>query len=635
MALLSLRDVSFGFGSPPLLEHVELQVERGERVGLLGRNGAGKSTLMKLMVGELPPDHGKVELQPGIRIARLIQDVPVGRTGTIFDEVAAGLGDQGAAVAAQFHLHHPEHEVSDEERRELEIKAHAVDHDIGWQLEHRIEQILERMQLDALAPFDLLSSGMKRRVLLGQALVCEPDVLLLDEPTNHLDIDAICWLEQFLKDFAGTLLFVTHDRVFLQQLATRIVELDRGRLFDWPCDYQTFLERKEAALAAEEQQQALFDKKLAVEEAWIRRGVKARRVRNEGRVRALKKLREERKARRDKVGNVKAEIQEAERSGNLVVDVKDLAYEIAGRTIVRDLTTTIMRGDKVGVIGPNGVGKTTLLRLMLGELAPTSGRVRQGTKLEVAYFDQLRAQIDEEKLVKDNVCDGKDMLEINGQKRHIIGYLEDFLFSPDRSRSPARHLSGGERNRLLLARLFSKPSNVLVLDEPTNDLDAETLDLLEELISDYSGTVLIVSHDRAFLNNVVTNTLVFEGNGVVREYAGGYDDWLNQRRSNEDAASAAVSLKQAETPNRESKPASTVSGSRRRTFKEQRELEQLPQRIEKLEKEREELVATMGQPNFFQQDKSAIASVTKRLEEIESELTIGFERWELLEALTE
>lgn len=635
VALLSLRDVSFGFGSPPLLEHVDLQVERGERVGLLGRNGAGKSTLMKLMVGELPPDLGKVELQPGIRIARLIQDVPVGRKGTIFDEVAAGLGEQGSAVAAQYHLHHPEHDITDEHRRELEVKAQALDHDIGWQLELRIEQILERMQLDPLAPFDLLSSGMKRRVLLGQSLVGEPDVLLLDEPTNHLDIDAICWLEQFLLDFTGTLLFVTHDRVFLQQLATRIVELDRGRLFDWPCDYSTFLERKEASLAAEEQQQALFDKKLAVEEAWIRRGVKARRVRNEGRVRALKKLREERKARREKVGNVKAEIQEAERSGNLVVDAKDLTYEVGGRTIVRGLTTTIMRGDKVGVIGPNGIGKTTLLRLMLGELAPAAGRVRQGTKLEVAYFDQLRAQIDEEKLVKDNVCDGKDMLEINGQKRHIIGYLEDFLFSPERSRSPARHLSGGERNRLLLARLFSKPSNVLVLDEPTNDLDAETLDLLEELIVEYSGTVLIVSHDRAFINNVVTNTLVFEGDGFVREYAGGYDDWLNQRQAATEAPAIDKQTKHTEPASRESKPEPAANVSRRRTFKEQKELEQLPKRIEQLEKDREELVATMGAANFFQQDKSTIASVTKRMEEIESELTTSFERWETLEELTE
>ena len=587
MALLSLRDVSFGFGSPPLLEHVDLQIERGERVGLLGRNGTGKSTLMKLMMGELPPDHGLIDQQPGIRVARLIQDVPVGRSGTIFDEVAAGLGDEGIAVAAQFHLHHPDASLTESHRQDLEQRAELLNHDTGWQLEHRIEQMLERMQLDPLTSFDQLSSGMKRRVLLGQSLVCEPDVLLLDEPTNHLDIDAIRWLEDFLLRFSGTLIFVTHDRVFLQRLATRIVELDRGRLFDWPCDYTTFLERKEAALAAEEQQQALFDKKLAAEEVWIRRGVKARRVRNEGRVRALKRLREERKARRDKIGTVKVELQEAERSGALVLDVKEMSYEIGGRTIIRDLTTMIMRGDKVGIIGPNGSGKTTLLRLLLGELTATSGQIKRGTNLDVAYFDQLRAQLDEEKTVQENVSEGKDILLINGQQRHIIGYLEDFLFTPERTRSPARYLSGGERNRLLLARLFSKPSNVLVLDEPTNDLDAETLDLLEELIVDYPGTVLLVSHDRAFLNNVVTNLLVFEDDGHVVEYTGGYDDWLTQRQAIEESLSQPNPSRHA---TREAKPA-TIAGARRRTFKEQQELTQLPKRIEALEIEQRELHA--------------------------------------------
>ena len=631
MALLSLRDVSFGFGSPPLLQKVELQIERGERVGLLGRNGAGKSTLMKLMVGELPPDHGTVEQQTGIRVARLIQDVPTDRTGTIFDEVAAGLGPAGTAVAAQYHLHHPDATLTDDQRRVLEKNAESIDHDTGWQLEHRIEQILERMQLDPLTRFDTLSSGMKRRVLLGQSLVSEPDILLLDEPTNHLDIDAIRWLEDFLQNFNGTLIFVTHDRMFLQRLATRIVELDRGRLFDWPCDYTTFLERKEAALAAEEQQQALFDKKLAVEEAWIRRGVKARRVRNEGRVRALKKLREERSARREKVGTVKVELQEAERSGALVVDTKQVTYEIGGRTIIRDLTTTIMRGDKVGIIGTNGSGKTTLLRLLLGELAPTAGLVKRGTNREVAYFDQLREQLDEEKSVKDNVCDGKDTLTINGQNRHIIGYLEDFLFTAERARGPARHLSGGERNRLLLAKLFSKPSNVLVMDEPTNDLDAETLDLLEELIVEYPGTVLLVSHDRAFLNNVVTNTLVFEGDGDVREYSGGYDDWLAQRQA---IADALVESKPSSSGSRNSKPASG-DGPRRRTFKEQQELTQLTRRIEGLEIEQRELHDKMASPSFYQQDKLTIAKSTKRTEEIAKELATSLARWEVLESLAE
>lgn len=631
MALLSLRDVSFGFGSPPLLEHVELQIEQGERVGLLGRNGAGKSTLMKLIMGELPPDHGLVERQPGSKIARLIQDVPVGHTGTIFDEVASGLGDEGIAVAAQYHLHHEEFELSPSERTALEAVAANLNHDTAWQLEHRIEQILDRMKLNPLTRFDTLSSGMKRRVLLGKSLVSEPDILLLDEPTNHLDIDAINWLEEFLLKFIGTLIFVTHDRVFLQKLATRIVELDRGRLFDWPCDYTTFLERKEAALAAEEQQQALFDKKLAVEEAWIRRGVKARRVRNEGRVRALKKLREERRARREKVGNIKVELQEAERSGALVFDAVDLSYSVGDLPIIRNLTTTVMRGDKVGIIGTNGCGKTTLLRLMLGELTPTSGRVKRGTNLEIAYFDQLRDQLDEEKTVQENVSDGKDILLINGQRRHIIGYLEDFLFTPERSRSPARYLSGGERNRLMLAKLFSKPANLLILDEPTNDLDAETLDLLEDLIVEFPGTVLLVSHDRAFINNVVTNTLVFEGDATVREYAGGYDDWLAQRQK---VQSERVAATTTAAPAAQAK-ASSNTKARRRTFREQQELSELPQKIERLESERESLTGEMASPTFYQQDKLKIAKVTQRLEEIEQELMHGFERWETLEALAE
>lgn len=636
MALLSLRDVTFGFESPPLIEHVDLQIERGERVGLLGRNGTGKSTLMKLMVGQLPPDHGIIEIQTGARIARLVQDVPTGHTGTIFDEVATGLGEQGIAVAAQFHLHHPDANLTSTQKEELERKAQALNHETGWQIEHRVEQLLERMQLDALTPFDTLSSGMKRRVLLAQSLVCEPDVLLLDEPTNHLDIDAIRWLEDFLLRYVGTLIFVTHDRVFLQRLATRIVELDRGRLFDWPCDYATFLERKEAALAAEEQQQALFDKKLAVEEAWIRRGVKARRVRNEGRVRALKTMREERQARREKIGTVKVEIQEAERSGALVIDVKDVSYEIDSRPIIRNLTTTIMRGDKVGIIGPNGAGKTTLLRLLLGQLAPTSGKAKQGTNLEVAYFDQLRAQLNEEKTVQENVSEGKDILLINGQQRHVIGYLEDFLFTPERVRRPARYLSGGERNRLLLAKLFAKPSNVLVLDEPTNDLDAETLDLLEDLIVEYKGTVLLVSHDRAFLNNVVTNTLVFEGDAQVREYHGGYDDWLTQRAAIEATAPTAAAKSTVAEPASSAKPKpATATKARRRSFKEQQEMDQLPRRIEQLEQEQKSLHTTMASPSFYQQDKLEIAKATQRLAAIDEELSTCFERWELLEGLAE
>ncbi len=635
MALLSFRDVTFGFVSPPLLDHVNLQIERGERVGLLGRNGTGKSTLMKLIVGSLPPDSGFVERQAGTRIARLVQDVPVGRTGTIFDEVAAGLGEIGDAVAANFRLHHPDANHTDADHASLTQRAESLESDKVWQGEHQVDVILERMQLNPLLPFDSLSSGMKRRVLLAQALVLEPDVLLLDEPTNHLDIDAIQWLEDFLSRYSGTLIFITHDRVFLQRLARRIVELDRGRLFDWPCDYATFLVRKEATLAAEEQQQALFDKKLALEEVWIRKGIKARNVRNQGRVRALKKLREERAARRERIGSVKVELQEAERSGSLVADAKKVCYsvptETGERTIIQDLTTTVMRGDKVGIIGPNGCGKTTLLRLLLGELTPESGNIRLGTKIEVAYFDQLREQLDETKTLQQNVSD-TDKLMINGQQRHIIGYMEDFLFTPDRSRSPARHLSGGERNRLLLARLFSKPSNVLVLDEPTNDLDAETLELLESLIVEYPGTVLLVSHDRAFLNEVATHTLVFEGDGAVKEYAGGYDDWINQKQAGETArreeqAAVAAAAKTDQTV--ATKPASRP---RKLSFKEQRELEQLPKQIDALEVEQRSLHEAMAEPSFYQQDGAAIAKARQRLEVIEQELAVTFDRWQSLEA---
>lgn len=635
MALLSFRDVTFGFVSPPLLDHVNLQIERGERVGLLGRNGTGKSTLMKLIVGSLPPDSGFVERQAGMRIARLVQDVPVGRTGTIFDEVAAGLGEIGDAVAANFRLHHPDANHTEADHASLTLRAESLESDKVWQGEHQVDVILERMQLNPLLPFDSLSSGMKRRVLLAQALVLEPDVLLLDEPTNHLDIDAIQWLEDFLSRYSGTLIFITHDRVFLQRLARRIVELDRGRLFDWPCDYATFLVRKEATLAAEEQQQALFDKKLALEEVWIRKGIKARNVRNQGRVRALKKLREERAARRERIGSVKVELQDAERSGSLVADAKKVCYSVptdtGERTIIQDLTTTVMRGDKVGIIGPNGCGKTTLLRLLLGELTPQSGNIRLGTKIEVAYFDQLREQLDETKTLQQNVSD-TDKLMINGQQRHIIGYMEDFLFTPDRSRSPARHLSGGERNRLLLARLFSKPSNVLVLDEPTNDLDAETLELLESLIVEYPGTVLLVSHDRAFLNEVATHTLVFEGDGAVKEYAGGYDDWINQKQAGETARREEQAAVAAASKTDQTALAKPAARPRKLSFKEQRELEQLPKQIDAIEVEQRALHGAMAEPSFYQQDGATIAKARQRLEVLEQELAVTFDRWQTLEA---
>jgi len=599
MALLSLQDVTFGRGGAPLGEHIDLSIERGERIALLGRNGVGKSTLLRLLNDELSPDAGSVQRQKGLRVARLIQEVPAGDRGTVKDVVI-----DGAATADE---------------------AGGDSHD-GWQREQQAERIIAKMNLDPAANFASLSSGMKRRVLLARTLIADPDVLLLDEPTNHLDVESITWLEGFLSRFPGTLIFVTHDRAFMQRLATRIVELDRGRLFDWTCDYATFLTRKEAALEAEAQQNAQFDKKLAQEEAWIRQGVKARRTRNEGRVRALQELRRQHKARRQAIGTAKMQLQEAARSGRLVLETKSLNFAWGDRPIVRDLSITLMRGDKIGILGPNGCGKTTLLRLLLGGLQPDSGSVRHGTNLEIAYFDQLRESIDEEKSVQDNIADGAEHVLIDGQRRHVIGYLQDFLFSPQRARSPARYLSGGERNRLLLAKLFTKPSNVLVLDEPTNDLDTETLELLESLVVEYSGTILLVSHDRAFLDNVATSILAYEGDATFKEYEGGYDDWLRSQKQ-----SALTSQDDTET----TKAASVkLAGARPKklSFKEQRELEGLPARIQELEDEQRRLHEAMADPAYFRQDRARIAETTARLETVGTELASAYERWELLES---
>ena len=591
MALLSLRDVSLAFGGPKVLDGVDLQIERGERACLLGRNGEGKSTLLKLIAGDLEADSGEVIRSQGLRIARLVQDVPVGRGGSVVEVAAEGLGHESAG--------------------EL----------------HRVDALLSRMGLDAESEFDSLSSGMKRRVLLARSIVGEPDILLLDEPTNHLDIESIRWLEEFLLRYSGTLVFVTHDRVFLGRLATRIVELDRGRLHDWACDYPTFLARREDVLAAEARQSALFDKRLAQEEVWIRKGIQARRTRNEGRVRALKAMRDERTRRREKLGTARVQVQEAERSGTLVVEAKgvDFAYEPGAEPVIRDLTTAIVRGDKVGIIGPNGTGKTTLIRLLLGQIAPTAGVVRQGTKLEVAYFDQLKATIDEEKTVQQNVTD-YDSIVINGQSRHIVGYLQDFLFAPDRTRVLAKFLSGGERSRLLLAKLFTKPSNVMVLDEPTNDLDVETLELLEGLLVDYQGTVLLVSHDRAFLNDVATSTLVIDPDGRVKEYDGGYDDYLRQR------AAAPVETK-GDVPAAEPAAAKAPEKSRKLSHKERRELETLPARIEELEATIATLHTAMSDPAFYRQEGGRIAETKAKLDAAEAELSTSYTRWESLEAV--
>jgi ATP-binding cassette subfamily F protein uup len=593
MSLLSVREVSFTWGGPNLLDEIDLEIERGERIGLLGRNGCGKSTLLQLLAGEVSPDNGEIKPANGVQISRLLQDIPQGYDGRVAELVAAGY----------------------------------IEPADDWQVEQAVKTVLSRMKLGGELSFATLSSGMKRRVLLAQALVGEPDILLLDEPTNHLDIPSMLWLEGFLKSYNGTVVFVTHDRLFLQELATRIVEIDRGRLFDWTCDYPTFLKRKQAALAAEEQQNIEFDKKLAREEVWIRQGIKARRTRNEGRVRALKSMREDRRQRREKVGNVNLQAAEAEKSGRLVIEVKNVSFGYENVAIVDDFSTIITREDKVGIIGPNGAGKTTLLKLLLGELEPDTGTIRHGTRLDIIYFDQLREQIDEEKSVIENVGEGQEMLTINGREKHIYGYLQDFLFTPERARRPARFLSGGERNRLLLAQLFKRPSNLIVLDEPTNDLDAETLELLEELVTNYNGTVLLVSHDRAFLNNVVTGTFVLDGDGQVKEYAGGYDDYIRQRD-----ASATLEVeqtaKQKETrpgKSRNEKPAGL-------NFKQRRELESLPEQIAALEAEQSTQHTAMAEPSFFKQDGAEIAKATARLETVEQELAVLYERWEELES---
>ena len=624
MALLRLRDVSLGFGGPPLLSQVQLQIEAGERICLVGRNGAGKSTLMKIIAGELQPDSGTLERTQNLRVTRLSQEVPQGLQGSIFDVVAGGLGDVGQLLHRYHDLGLRLAEDGDAALLgELEQVQHELEAADGWQLQQRVETVLSRLQLDADLSFDDLSGGLKRRVLLARALVDQPDLLLLDEPTNHLDIDSITWLEEFLLGFRGALLFVTHDRMFLQRLATRILDLERGRLTDWPCDYRSYLERKQALLDAEEKLNADFDKKLAQEEVWIRQGIKARRTRNEGRVRALEAMRQERQARQARLGNVHMQAQEAERSGKLVVEAENVSYRYDEQWIVRDFSTIIQRGDRIGIIGPNGVGKTTLLRLLLGQLAPTAGRIHLGTRLEIAYFDQLRAQLEEEKSVLDNLAGGREKITVNGADRHVISYLQDFLFAPERARTPVKALSGGERNRLLLARLFAKPSNLLVLDEPTNDLDAETLDLLEERLLDYQGTLLLVSHDRAFLDQVVTSSLVFEGKGQVREYVGGYSDWLRQRVTAAPAAITRPAAKSAQTPPPTAKP-------RKRSYKEQRELEELPKRIEALEAEQEALHARLADPALYQEGDQ-VGSIQARLAELEGELKRAYDRWDALE----
>jgi len=624
MALLSLKNVSLSFGSPPLLEAVDLQIDRNERVCLLGRNGAGKSTLLKLINGEIQADEGKIIVSPGTRIAKLDQAVPADLDGSVNEVVAAGLKTAGDLLRRYYHLLHQLSVDTDASLLgQLGQCQQQLETENGWEISQRLDAVISRLQLDGDSDFRTLSGGLKRRVLLARALVNQPDLLLLDEPTNHLDIDSIVWLEKFLLEWNGSLLFVSHDRMFVQRLATRIIEIDRGQLIDWPGDYPAYVRRKNKALADEEKENAQFDKVLAQEEVWIRQGIKARRTRNEGRVRALEALRAERAARREVAGSARVRIQAAGKSGKIVLEARDVSFSWGDTPVFRDFSTTILRGDKVGIIGPNGAGKTTLVRVLLGELTPISGTVKMGTRLECAYFDQHRLHLDEEKSVQDNIADGSETVCIDGKERHVISYLRDFLFTPDRVRQPVKALSGGERNRLLLARLFSRPSNMLVLDEPTNDLDADTLDLLEERLIEYPGTLLLISHDRAFLDNVVTSTIVFEGQGLLHEYVGGYTDWLRQtRRQGEPASQSAPARK---TSKKKVRATNTLSWS------ERQELGKLPALLERLEQQQQRLHTRMAEPGFYQQERNEIIDCQRQLAELEAALEDAFGRWQELE----
>ena len=626
MPLVTLQDIYLSYGQPPLIDHINLVIERGERVCLIGRNGAGKSTLLKILTGQITADDGVLKRASGVKIAQLEQSVPEDAQGSVFDVITQGLGTEGELAKRYHHLilelgNNP----SDQTMRDLEECQSELDRVNGWDINQRVESIITKMDLDADVDISSLSGGYKRRVLLARALVCDPDLLLLDEPTNHLDIDAIQWVEQFLLKWEGSLLFISHDRRFMDNLATRFIEIDRGQLTEFNCNYATYLQRKEEILEIEDRQNALFDKRLSQEEIWIRQGIKARRTRNEGRVRALESMRREYADRRKRQGTARMDIQQADRSGKIVAEAQNISFAFEGdqQPVVRDFSTLIQRGDKVGLIGRNGVGKTTLIKLLLSELTPQQGSIKTGTNLSVAYFDQYRSALDEEKSVQDNVSGGRDMLEIGGKPKHVISYLQDFLFAPERCRQPVKALSGGERNRLLLAKLFTQPSNVLVLDEPTNDLDIDTLDLLEELLIDYRGTIILVSHDRAFLNNVVTSTLVFEGNGKINQYIGGYDDWLRQRKTEQPISSQQPAKVQAKA----------TTTSKKLSYKDQRELDNLPQEIENLETQIAGLSEQISQPDFYRGDRNDIAETETRLSELQQQLSHCYDRWESLENL--
>ena len=630
MILLTLKNLALAYGHQHLLRDVNFQIEGGERVCLVGRNGAGKSTLFRVISGQVQVDDGEIWHPDTLRISYLEQDVPLDSVDTIFDVVASGLGKVGELLAR---YHHALHDISHGEEQglanlsELQHEIEVID---GWNIQQRVEMTLSRLDLQADKYLRDCSGGMRRRVLLAKALISQPDLLLLDEPTNHMDIAAIGWLEEFLLAYPGALIFITHDRTFLKHVATRIIELDRGALTSFPGNYDNYLRRKEEMLEAESRANARFDKRLSEEEVWIRQGVKARRTRNEGRVRALEAMREQRRQRVDVPGKVSMQMDSGGVTGKLVADLRDVSFAYGEQVVIQNLSTRILRGDRVGIIGPNGSGKSTLLKLILGEIKPTAGKVVLGTKLDMAYFDQHRSQLDPEKSVRNNLSEGSDYITVEGRPRHVIGYLRSFLFPPERVDEPVKNLSGGERNRLLLARLFTQPANLLVLDEPTNDLDVDTLELLEDLLIEYEGTLLLVSHDRAFLDNVVTSTLVFEGHGQVGDYVGGYEDWIRQRKP----VAAAVTTKTKDNkvspaPAKTDKP--KTPDKIKLSFNEQRELQQLPKKIEALEEEQREIELLVSQGDFYQQDKVLIKDTLARLDSIRQELSEAYTRWEYLD----
>lgn len=634
MALITIHNGLLAFGDHPLLDHADFALQENERVCLVGRNGAGKSTLMKVLAGETIMDDGKMQVMQDVIVSRLEQDPPRDQEGNVYDYVAGGLKEVGQQLKIyQDLLDLVAVEPTEANIKRLSAIQEQLEHAGAWRFEDRIKNVLSALKLDGHTKLTDLSGGWQRKAALARALVCDPDVLLLDEPTNHLDVTTIEWLEGFLKDFRGSIIFISHDRAFIKSMATRIVDLDRGKLNSFPGNYDKYLVEKEEQLRVEDMQNAEFDKKLAQEEVWIRQGIKARRTRNEGRVRALKKLREERSERREVLGKVNLQIDDAARSGKIVFEAENLQYSIDGKSIVKDFSFNIMRGDRIALVGPNGCGKSTLLKLLLGELQPDSGRLHCGTKLEVAYFDQYREMLDPEKSVIDNLADGKQEVTIGGRQRHALSYLQDFLFAPKRARTPVKALSGGEKNRLLLARIFLKSNNLLVLDEPTNDLDIETLELLEDLLANYQGTLLLVSHDREFVDNTVTSSWIFEGDGVIEEFVGGYHDAQQQRQQVLQSRNAEKVVKAEKVVEESPKTASSKAKSKKLSYKLQRELESLPVKLEELEAEIEALQEQVNSPDFFGQPVEATQPILDKLAATEQELEIAFERWEELEAM--